>query len=147
MKNNVEALINGQMLRKLFDKKFQSVREEYQLRQIELDILYLIARYDAQKTEKDLVKMCGASKAHVSKSVENLRQKGFVAVEGGKKDRRCVYLHVTEEGQRAADRIRELREEVTSLVCRGITEEEKAVLLRVVLKVKENIQNSLESES
>lgn len=143
MKNDIETFINGQPLRKLFDREFEVVRERYRLRQVELDILCLLARLDTMKTEKEIAALRCLSKAHVSKSIENLKEKGYIAAEEGKEDRRRLYLHVTEEGKKAAESIGSIRNRILDNLYDGITEEEREVFLRVMKKMTENVNRQL----
>lgn len=142
MKQDVEIMLNGHLLKRLFDLKFEAVREKYQLRQIELDILELVSG-QKERTEKEIVQVRCVSKAHVSKSIENLREKGFVSVREAPDDRRQIFLCATQKGLDAAGAVSRIREQITDVLYEGVSDEERAAFYRVLHKMEGNVNHCL----
>ena len=77
-----DSLINtcGMKMRKLLDKKSEVIAQKYGVRNVELEILLFLYHSPCGDTAKDIVEEKNLSKAHISKSVDNLRAKGFVVL-------------------------------------------------------------------
>ncbi len=85
-----DSLINtcGMKMRKLLDKKSEVFAQKYGVRNVELEILLFLYHSPCGDTAKDIVEEKNLSKAHISKSVDNLRAKGFVVLTEDENDRR-----------------------------------------------------------
>ena len=77
-----DSMINtcGMNMRKLLEKKSEVLVQKYGVRNVELEILLFLYHSSCGDTAKDIVEQKNLSKAHISKSVDNLRTKGFVVL-------------------------------------------------------------------
>ena len=84
-----DSLINtcGMKMRKLLDKKSEVFAQKYGVRNVQLEILLFLSQSPSGDTAKDIVEEKNLSKAHISKSVDNLRAKGFVVLTEDENDR------------------------------------------------------------
>ena len=78
MYKEYEVLTLGAELKKLLEKKSEPLMQKYGLRKIELDILAYLASGHYGDTAKDIMGQKHISKAHVSKSIDNLKALGFI---------------------------------------------------------------------
>lgn len=62
----------------LYHKMQVPVLEEYQLTQIELDVLLFLSHHPQQDTAKDIVEIRRLTKSHVSAAVEGLVQRQYL---------------------------------------------------------------------
>lgn len=62
----------------LYHKMQAPVLEEYQLTQIELDVLLFLSHHPQQDTAKDIVEIRRLTKSHVSAAVEGLVQRQYL---------------------------------------------------------------------
>lgn len=138
--DEVELLLKGKQLKKLYKVEYQGIYDEYGLKSIEIDLIYLLSLAGEENTSRDLASFGAISKAHVSKAIESLRKKRLIRVEEDEKDRRCSHLYITEAGEKCLQDIRGIRKRMIEVLYRNITEEEKQVLADVAKKVACNIR-------
>ena len=112
-----ELVTLGIQMKKLMEKKCASMMEKCDLRPVELDILVFLYQSEQADTAKDIMHSRHISKAHISKSIENLRIRGYVQVNEDVKDHRIMMQNVTQE--------------------------EIEVLQRVIKKMQESINDAL----
>ena len=75
------------------------------------------------------------SKAHISKSVDNLRAKGFVVLTEDENDRRKRHIELTEKAVEAAKNMLEVHNECKEVVMRYVTDEEKELMNQIMQKM------------
>ena len=103
--------------------------ETYGLRHVELDILYLISHEKQKDTAKDLIEIQHLSKAHISKSVDNLKQHGYIELVADEADHRKIHIRMTGKAKPVLEEFEQIR-----------AEEERSCLKRVMGKIMKNIQ-------
>lgn len=138
-----DFILSGMQLKKLIEKKVQPVIDEYDLRPVELDILVLLHREKNIDTAKAIVQRKRLSKAHISKSIDNLSEKGFIQVCEDEDDHRILHIQLTGKSQEVVKRMIAIYEECKEIMQTGISQEELEVVKNVVLKMNENISREL----
>ena len=138
-----DFILSGMQLKKLIEKKVQPVIDEYDLRPVELDILVLLHREKNIDTAKAIVQRKHLSKAHISKSIDNLSEKGFIQVCEDEDDHRILHIQLTGKSQEVVKRMIAIYEECKEIMQNGISQEELEVVKNVVLKMNENINREL----
>ncbi len=138
-----DFILSGMQLKKLIEKKVQPVIDEYDLRPVELDILVLLHREKNIDTAKAIVQRKHLSKAHISKSIDNLSEKGFIQVCEDEDDHRILHIQLTGKSQEVVKRMIAIYEECKEIMQTGISQEELEVVKNVVLKMNENISREL----
>lgn len=145
MYEEYEILALGQQLKKLLEKKSMPIMQKYDLRKVELDILtFFSIRGREGDTAKDIMLTKHISKAHVSKSLDNLKQRGYIFLEEDKKDRRRVHISLTEGGNKVLQEFMEVRNTCKKILFRDITEEEMCILLQIMERMQENVKEHLD---
>lgn len=142
--DEVELLLKGKQLKKLYEIEYQEISDVYGLKAIEVDLIYLLSLAGEKNTSRDLASFGSISKAHVSKAIESLRQKKLIRVEEDAKDRRCSHLYITESGNQCLQDIRNTRRRMVEVLYKNITEDEKQALLSVAKKVACNIRDEIQ---
>lgn len=135
----IDPLVVGQQCKKLMEKQCAELMSHYQLRLVELDILHFLSRAGMNDTAKDIMQNMHISKAHISKSVENLRNKGYILLEEDARDHRCIHLNVTRKAEPLVEAFSESRKELLEKICAGVTEEERDCFFHVIGKVLSNL--------
>ena len=135
-----DSLINtcGMKMRKLLDKKSEVFAQKYGVRNVKLEILLFLYHSPCGDTAKDIVEEKNLSKAHISKSVDNLRAKGFVVLTEDENDRRKRHIELTEKAVEAA---KNMLEEV---VMRYVTDEEKELMNQIMQKMLRSLDEELQ---
>lgn len=141
-----DSIINtcGMKMRKLLDKKSEALAQKYGVRNVELEILLFLYHSPCGDTAKDIVEKKNLSKAHISKSVDNLRAKGFVVLTEDENDRRKRHIELTQKAEEAAKEMLEIHNECKQVIMRYVTEEEKEVMNRVMEKMLASLDEELQ---
>jgi len=139
----LEGLLQGTQFQTLYNRKIESLREEYHLRKIDIDILYFLYKSGENNTSKDICSLNLFNKGHISQSVDRMVKQQLIHTVQDEEDRRCVHLVLTEEAVGIIGRATELRGQMYSMILNGVTEEERRGLLPVSKKVNRNIREAL----
>lgn len=141
-----DSMINtcGMNMRKLLEKKSEVLVQKYGVRNVELEILLFLYHSSCGDTAKDIVEQKNLSKAHISKSVDNLRTKGFVVLIEDDSDRRKRHIELTQKAEEAAKEMLEVHNDCKRIIMRYVTEEEKAVMDRVMQKMLRSLDEELQ---
>lgn len=79
------------------------------------------------------------SKATTSQTLSSLERKGLVVMETSPSDKRVKYIRPTDKGKEVFFVFLEKYEKLDSLIVKGITNEEKKELIRILGKIQENL--------
>ncbi len=93
----LEGLLQGTQFQTLYNRKIESLREEYHLRKIDIDILYFLYKSGENNTSKDICSLNLFNKGHISQSVDRMVKQQLIHTVQDEEDRRCVHLVLTEE--------------------------------------------------
>lgn len=141
----IESIImSGLQLKKLIGKKVEPLIAEYDLRLVELDILVFLSRDRERNTAKEIMHKKHLSKAHISKSIDNMRVRGFIEVREDKEDHRILHIILTEKSEEVAKKAEKIYENCWQTVKRNITAEEIQIVNSVIEKMNYNISRELE---
>ena len=135
MYSEYEIFGTNQQMRKVIEQACERLMETYGLRHVELDILYLISH------EKQ-----NLSKAHISKSVDNLKQHGYIELVADEADHRKIHIRMTGKAKPVLEEFEQIRADILERLFAGVTEEERSCLKRVMGKIMKNIQAEQEED-
>ena len=139
-----EVVMSGIQLKKLIAKKVEPIIQECDLRPVELDILVFLHREKSIDTAKGIIQKKHLSKAHISKSIDNLRSKGFIQVNEDENDHRILHISLTEKSIEVVEKVIEIYTECKDIMQRGISPEELEIVKNVISKINQNINRELE---
>ena len=129
------------MAKKNYGKLLAPVCDAFGLTRNELDVLLFLHNNPGFDRAADIVAHRGMAKSHVSLSVTNLEERGFLLRRFDENDRRMAHLILTEQGREAAGKAREVQEAFFASLYREVSEEEFALWGKITEKVCENIRN------
>ena len=144
MNDKFELLIMGQQFKRLYEKCYDQLMNEYDLKKIDIDVLYFLSHSGEYDTAKDISNFIYVSKANVSNSIESLHSKHLIELVPDPSDRRYVHIKITKQGQPVANRIALIKEKVNSILFRGVSAEEKRLMIELTNKIVCNINDELE---
>ena len=98
MNSDYDIISLSHEIKRIMEYAYGERMEDFGLRKVEVDILYFIAHAGNKDTARDIIDAQHISKAHISKSVDNLRQKGYILLEEDCSDHRKAHIHITEKG-------------------------------------------------
>ncbi len=138
-----DVVMSGIQLKKLLARKSEHIMQEYDLRPVELDILVFLRKEKEVDTAKGIIERKHLSKAHISKSIENLRNGGFIQIVEDESDHRILHIRLTEKSNEVINKMNQIYSDCKEIMQRGIDFEELAVVKRVIAKMNENINREL----
>jgi len=141
MNKKITLLLNGQQIKRLYEKQFEDTRDRYQISQFELDILAFLANNPDFDTAKDIVEIRMIAKSYVSTSVESLIQKGLLVRVPDNNDRRIIHLHVTEKSASVITDIRLRQNQLLKILFAGMTVDEISMFEALLAKIFNNVEN------
>lgn len=102
-------------------------------------VMYLRKQEGRTVTQHELEKYLGVSHATIKGLVQRLEEKGYVRTAFDAQDGRVKNVYLTEKSDRDKERMRELVEEMDELLLSGLSEQERALLGRMLEKIYDNI--------
>ena len=106
-----DLVMSGAQLKKLMAKKVEPIIQECDLRPVELDILVFLHSEKTIDTAKGIIQKKHLSKAHISKSIDNLRSKGFIRISEDDSDHRVLHISLTERSEEVIGQVVHVYEE------------------------------------
>lgn len=142
----LEGFINGQQFKKLYEMNCEPIMKRYNLKKIELEVLYFLHSYEGFDTARDIVNHKCLSKAHVSKAIEGLTEQHYIVTGCDRQDRRCIRLVVTQQALPVIDEMNRIWEKIEDCVYQNITTHERTVFMEVLDKINSNVNKSLDEK-
>lgn len=138
-----DIVMSGLQLKKLKEKKVEPIIREYDLRPVELDILVGLYTEKNIDTAKGIIQRNHLSKAHISKSLDNLCSKGFICMSEDEDDHRVSHIHLTEKSDAVIEKVTASYAECMTIMCRNIRADEMELVKSVIGRIIENINEEL----
>ncbi len=124
-----------------YARMLEPVCRKWDLTRNELDILLFLLNNPGLDRAADIVTRRGIAKSHVSQSVGTLEEKGLLLRFEDSADRRTVRLRLTDSARPIALEGREAQKRFFERIHQGLTEEELALMRKLMQKVCNNIAN------
>ena len=109
-------------------------------------ILIELAKRDG-RTQLDLASSTGLKAPTTSVSLQKLEKEGYVSRRPDEYDLRATRVFLTDKGREIDERIRRAIREEENRASAGMTAEETELLVRLLLKLKENLVGDEEEEA
>lgn len=144
MNREFDLLYMGHKMRRMLEHSSQELMQASGLRYVELEILFYLSYSGANDTARDISEAKHLSKAHISKSVDNLRRTGCITLAEDPSDRRCLHLGLTEKGRGLAARYETVMCGTVDRMMSGVTPEERDGMQRVLTKIRRNLDEAMD---
>ena len=131
------------LIKKLLEKKIAPIMKEYDLRIVELDILFFLSKDKHLDTAKEIMQKKHLSKAHISKSIDNLKKRNLIRISEDAQDHRILHIALDESAYEVVDKVMKVYTECLQTIHKGITEEEWEIVHRVLHKMLQNIEEAI----
>ena len=128
------------------ERSAQLINEELRNRGIEGLInshgTVLSAMYDndGKMTMNGIARFVGKRKSTITDMVKKLEKLGYVKREKSREDARVIEVSLTEQGWKFKEVFREISEKLLEKTYAGFTQEEKEVLMGLLIKVRKNLK-------
>lgn len=118
---------------------FEDIMKQYDLTQIEIDVLAFLANNPEYKHAQDIVEIRGISKAHASIAIEKLVKKNYITRTPDPDNRRCNILLVKDEANDVVKKIQKNQKKYTEQTFQGFTDEEIEIYHQFLNKIYHNL--------
>lgn len=140
MDHQIESILQGGQFKKLLEEQSLVLRQKYDLKKAELDILYFLSRCGEYNTSTDIHHQLLMNRGHISQAVDSLIKKQYIVAIPDQNDRRYVHYELLASASGIIDEMSKMREETNARILEGIPEEELQVFRSVSEKIKANIE-------
>lgn len=117
---------------------------EFGLKSPHVSCLYYLYRENGALTARELCDVCDEDKAAISRSLEYLEEKGYLACESHAAKRYKSPLYLTDEGREIGARIAKKIDGIVDLAGAGLDEEERVAFYKALDLINENLQKICE---
>ena len=121
----------GMQTKKLIEKNSKYLSEKYNLRPVELSILTLLVDRE-HNTAKDIKEIKHFSKAHISKSIENLKQGNFITLREDVNDHRVIHIDLNPAAYEIIEEVKRIYENCRKVMFRNIPQEKIDIMKLVI---------------
>lgn len=129
--------------RELHSLLFASVCEEYDLTLTEMLVLLFLNNHQNSDTATDIVEELKITKSHVSASVRDLEERGYIKGVHMGNNRRSIHLQLCDKSTEIVKAGKKLQKEFMSIICSGFSGEELGALEQFILRMTENANRYL----
>lgn len=136
----------GEVLNTLLVKLFKDILEieercliTEEFKGISVNDMHIIEAIglDEPKSMSTIAKLMSVTTGTLTKSMDGLYDKEYVNRERGKKDKRVVFVSLTEKGRRAYRHHEAFHKNMISSVTSGLSEQESAILVYALAKLND----------
>lgn len=132
--------------RELYSALFIPVCAKYKITMTEMLVLLFLSGNAKSDTASDIVDKLKIAKSHVSASVHDLEERGYLRGNYAGRNRRTIHLQLCEN---AAEIIREgkkVQEKFLSIISQGFTEEEIRIFASYMRRINANANGYLQEQ-
>lgn len=140
MEDRIEALLRGSQYKQLREYEFSEIRKYYDLKRIEIEILYVLSKADEHNTSADICRSLRANKGHISQAMDRLCKKNYLTAVQDTSDRRYVHYCISDEAMEIVKKVTEKWEELNRELFAGVTPQELETLKNVAGKIGKNME-------
>ena len=137
----IEAILHGGQFKRLLEVQNMELRQKYDMKKAELEILYFLSRCGKDNTSTDIHRQLMMNRGHISQAVDRLCRRKFIIAIPDKNDRRYVHYEILDSAREIIAEITRKREEMNRRLLNGVSEEELRVFREVAAKIRDNIDN------
>lgn len=139
--------INNQILGNiLYEQCINAACAQHGLIKTEMDILLFLHNNPGFDTATDIVRLRHLSKSHVSKSIQSLKERGWLATFYQDNNRRTIHLKLSEAADAAIADGLHAQDRFVSILLTDFTEDEKMQFKTLLCRIANNLQTYFQSE-
>lgn len=139
MDTPIDIMLRGGSFKKLLEEQSAELRQRYDIKNAELEILYFLSRCGEHDTSTDIHRQLMMNRGHISQAVDSLCRRNYIIAIPDQNDRRYVHYKVSAHAQELVTEMTERRESMNQKILKGISEEELKLYREISEKIKKNI--------
>lgn len=125
--------------------RYQAVKrmETMDLKPSQAGILFTLA-CEGEMSQKKLAQKIGITPPSMTVALRKLESRGYIQKETDEKDQRISRIRLSEEGKKQIQELRNIMESMEENLYRGMSNEEKILIRRLLLEMRKNLLNTKE---
>lgn len=135
--------IRSQSLSKLYHQQFKPLLEQYDLTQLEADILLFLANNPSLDTARDIVEKRHLAKSHVSVGVDRLARRGYLERFCQSGNRKTIHLRLLAPAREIVARGRSVQRQYVDILFQGFSGDEISALTGMLDRIVEHADLAL----
>ena len=139
----IDRLLRGGPFLRLIDHQFADLRAKYDLKKVDLRILYYLSNNSDHDTAREIQEYFNMNKGYISQTADRLQKRGYLVIVPDTNDHRIAHYVVTEESAELIHSINEMWMHTKCQILQGLTSDEYEAFCYAVNKIEENIENML----
>ena len=143
MDTQMEAMLQGGPFKKLLEEQIAELRQKYDMKKAELEILYFLSKCGSHNTSKDIHYQLMMNKGHISQAVDSLCKRHYIIVTTDQQDRRYIHYQLSDSAQQIVEEMAKKRLEMDQRIVEGISEEDLEIFRAVSEKIRKNIEKMI----
>lgn len=135
----MEGIIDNLYVNKeLYSALFIPVCAKYKMTMTEMLVLLFLSKNAKYDTASDIVNKLKITKSHVSASVRDLEERGYLQGNYEGRNHRTIHLQLCDNASEVIREGKRVQEEFISVLTRGFTEEDIKVFTSYIRRINEN---------
>ncbi len=140
MDEQLEIALKGGDFKHLMERRFSSIKKEYNLRKVDIEVLHYLSRYTDENTPTDIHRRLKLNRGHVSQAIDRLYRRELIIAVPDEDDRRYMHYLVSDSAEEIIAEITRIKNELDQQIFEGIPLEEIAAYQKTTAKIFRNIQ-------
>lgn len=143
MDEQLAAALRGGDFKRLLESQFGEIRRKYDLKRVDIEVLYFLSRYDGENTPTDIYRRLRLNRGHISQAIDDLTRRKLIVAVPDKEDRRYMHYCVSESAKVIVEDITGVYVRLEEQLFKGISREELRAYKETTEKIFLNIREML----
>ncbi len=117
--------------------------EKLDLKPGQAGILFILD-FRGSLSQRKLADEMGITPPSMTVALKKLESRGFILKEADERDQRSFRICLTDKGKECMEEIKEIAKDIEILLLKGISDEEKMFMKRLILEMRKNITEQKE---
>ena len=117
----------------------KSKYQEFDLNRSQASILFTLHRRSSM-SQKELASSLNMTPPSITSAIQKMEREGYITRKPDEADQRIMRLALTEKGESCIQNVKQVAEEMSSLIFRGMCPEEIMLFRRLLMQINDNLQ-------
>ena len=117
----------------------KSKYQEFDLNRSQASILFALHRRSSM-SQKELASSLNMTPPSITSAIQKMEREGYITRKPDEADQRIMRLALTEKGESCIQNVKQVVEEMSSLIFRGMSPEEIMLFRRLLMQINDNLQ-------
>ena len=117
----------------------KSKYQEFDLNRSQASILFTLHRRSSM-SQKELASSLNMTPPSITSAIQKMEREGYITRKPDEADQRIMRLALTEKGESCIQNVKQVAEEMSSLIFQGMSPEEIMLFRRLLMQINDNLQ-------